>query len=149
MHKKSLFAVFVAVLLTSSHIVMAQPGPGYGGRGGAPAATQKRPPPAPQRGPGVQRPPQRPKAYQPPRSTRPPAHYNHYKFSQHRRTPHGDIRPGFAVPGHYHHKQYVVADWRRHHLYAPPRGHHWVQVGGDYVLVAIASGIITQILMGY
>lgn len=35
-------------------------------------------------------------------------------------------------------------DWRRHHLRQPPRGYHWVQTDGDYVLVAITTGIILQ-----
>lgn len=30
---------------------------------------------------------------------------------------------------------------------APPCGYHWVQTGSDYVLVAIATGIIFQILI--
>ena len=30
-------------------------------------------------------------------------------------------------------------------LYAPPRGQHWVQVGSDYVLVAIATGLIVNL----
>ena len=42
---------------------------------------------------------------------------------------------------------YVVDDWRGHRLSAPSRGYHWVQTGGDYVLVATATGIITQILL--
>mgnify|MGYP003520550862 CR=1 FL=1 len=29
----------------------------------------------------------------------------------------------------------------------PPRGYHWVQTGGDYVLVAIATGIILQLIL--
>jgi Ni/Co efflux regulator RcnB len=41
----------------------------------------------------------------------------------------------------------VVDDWRAHHLSAPPRGYHWVQTGADYVLVAIATGIILQLLL--
>jgi Ni/Co efflux regulator RcnB len=40
-----------------------------------------------------------------------------------------------------------VNDWRSHRLSAPPRGYQWVQVGGDYVLVAIATGIIAQLLL--
>ena len=32
---------------------------------------------------------------------------------------------------------------------APPRGYHWVQNGPDYVLVAIATGIIAQILLNH
>ena len=42
---------------------------------------------------------------------------------------------------------YVGDDWRGHRLSAPPRGYHWVQTGGDYVLVVIATGIVVQILL--
>lgn len=48
----------------------------------------------------------------------------------------------------YRNRGYVVDDWRGHHLHAPPRGYYWVQTGADYVLVAIATGIIAQILLG-
>ena len=44
---------------------------------------------------------------------------------------------------------YVVDDWRGHHLSAPPRGYHWVQTGSDYVLVAIATGVILQLLLSH
>ena len=56
-------------------------------------------------------------------------------------------RRGDRVPPQYRSSQYVVDNWRDHHLKAPPRGYHWVQVGGDYVLVAIATGIILQLLL--
>ncbi|MFZ7337204.1 RcnB family protein, partial [Comamonas jiangduensis] len=36
---------------------------------------------------------------------------------------------------------------RGHRLHQPPRGYHWVQYGGDYMLVAIASGVITQLII--
>ena len=32
-------------------------------------------------------------------------------------------------------------------LYAPPRGQHLVQVGSDYVLVAIATGLIVNLIL--
>lgn len=54
---------------------------------------------------------------------------------------------GGRLPPEYHDRQYVVDDWRGHHLRQPPRGYHWVQVGGDYVLVAIATGIILSVLL--
>jgi Ni/Co efflux regulator RcnB len=54
---------------------------------------------------------------------------------------------GDRLPGEYRHRNYVVDDWRGHRLSAPPRGYHWVQAGGDYVLVAIATGVIMQILL--
>ena len=51
------------------------------------------------------------------------------------------------LPPAYRSHSYVVDDWRSHRLYAPPRGYQWVQAGGDYMLVAIATGIITAILL--
>jgi Ni/Co efflux regulator RcnB len=54
---------------------------------------------------------------------------------------------GDRLPAEYRYRSYVVDDWRNHHLSAPPRGYHWVQTGGDYVLVAIATGIILQLML--
>jgi Ni/Co efflux regulator RcnB len=54
---------------------------------------------------------------------------------------------GERLPAEYRHRQYVVDDWRGHRLSAPPRGYQWVQTGGDYVLVAIATGIIMQLFL--
>ena len=54
---------------------------------------------------------------------------------------------GGRLPTQYRNRGYVVDDWRGHRLSAPPRGYNWVQTGGDYVLVAIATGIIAQILL--
>ena len=62
--------------------------------------------------------------------------------------PDHNFRRGGRLPSEYRNRQYVVNDWRGHHLSAPPRGYNWVQTGGDYVLVAIATGIIAQILLG-
>lgn len=57
-------------------------------------------------------------------------------------------RRGGRLPGDYRDRQYVVDDWRGYNLQPPPRGYHWVGVGGDYMLVAITSGIIAQIITG-
>jgi Ni/Co efflux regulator RcnB len=54
---------------------------------------------------------------------------------------------GDRLPPQYRGRQYVVNDWRGHHLNAPPRGYQWVQNGGDYILVAIATGVILQLLL--
>lgn len=61
--------------------------------------------------------------------------------------PDHNFHRGGRLPAYYRSRQYVVNDWRGHHLSAPPRGYQWVQTGSDYVLVAIATGIITQILL--
>ena len=54
---------------------------------------------------------------------------------------------GGRLPAQYRSRGYVVDDWRGHHLSAPPRGYHWVQTGGDYVLAAIATGVILQLML--
>ena len=54
---------------------------------------------------------------------------------------------GGRLPAQYRSHHYVVNDWRGHRLSAPPRGYHWVQTGGDYVLIAVATGIIASILL--
>jgi len=54
---------------------------------------------------------------------------------------------GDRVPRQYWGPRYVVTDWRGHHLSEPPRGYHWVQVNGDYVLAAVATGIILDTLL--
>jgi Ni/Co efflux regulator RcnB len=46
-------------------------------------------------------------------------------------------------------QRYVVSDWSRRGLRAPPRGYRWVREdnnSGDYLLVAAATGLIAQIL---
>lgn len=62
--------------------------------------------------------------------------------------PNHSFQRGQRLPPEYRHSQYVVNDWRGHRLSAPPRGYHWVQTGGDYVLVAIPTGVILQIHLG-
>ena len=54
---------------------------------------------------------------------------------------------GSRLPPEYRSRQYVVDDWRGHRLSAPPRGYQWVQAGSDYLLVAIATGVIAQLLI--
>lgn len=56
---------------------------------------------------------------------------------------------GARMPAVYRTHHYVVDDWRLHRLTPPPRGYYWVQNGADYLLVAIATGVIAQIILGY
>lgn len=58
------------------------------------------------------------------------------------------IYSGGYIPHEYRAPRYVVHDWHARHLHAPPAGHHWVQTGDDYVLVAIATGLIASLLLG-
>ena len=58
-----------------------------------------------------------------------------------------DFRRGQRLPNDYRNHQYVVDNWRAHGLKSPGRGQHWVQVGGDYLLVTIATGVIASVLL--
>jgi Ni/Co efflux regulator RcnB len=62
--------------------------------------------------------------------------------------PRAEWRRGGHVPREYRGRNYVVGDWRSHRLQQPPRGYQWVGVGGDFVLAAIATGLIAQIIAG-
>jgi Ni/Co efflux regulator RcnB len=60
--------------------------------------------------------------------------------------PHSDWHKGDRLPAEYRDHNYVVDDWHERGLSAPPRGYHWVGVNGDYVLAAVATGVIANIL---
>jgi Ni/Co efflux regulator RcnB len=62
--------------------------------------------------------------------------------------PERDMHVGDRLPVPYRGKGYIVEDWRGHGLSAPPRGQHWVQTGGDYVLVVASTGKISAIALG-
>jgi len=59
------------------------------------------------------------------------------------------FRRGGHIPQQYRSRQYVVNDWRGHHLRAPARGQQWLQVGSDYALVAIATGVIASLIYSH
>ncbi|RMX03627.1 hypothetical protein D8I35_16625 [Corticibacter populi] len=61
--------------------------------------------------------------------------------------PQHNYRRGDRLPPDQRTRHAVVDNWRAYHLSAPPRGHQWVQVGSDFVLIAVASGIITQLVL--
>ncbi|MFL6711186.1 MAG: RcnB family protein [Massilia sp.] len=61
--------------------------------------------------------------------------------------PRHDLRRGQRLSPEYRDNRYVVNDWRARHLAPPPRGHHWVRAGNDYVLAAIATGVIAQVFL--
>jgi len=61
-------------------------------------------------------------------------------MSAHNRMTHHGWKSGQRLPSQWQHGHDV--DWRAHHLRQPPRGYHWVQTDGDYVLAAVATGVI-------
>ena len=59
----------------------------------------------------------------------------------------GWYHQGGYVPTEYRDGPYVVTDWRSQHLREPPRGYRYVRSdNGDFLLVAITTGVIASIL---
>lgn len=58
-----------------------------------------------------------------------------------------DFRRGHPMPRYYR-EHYRVDDWRGRGLYEPPRGEQWAYIDGNYVLMAVATGVITSIIVG-
>ena len=70
----------------------------------------------------------------------------------------GFYRPGFGggpphsyqfvrgqrLPPEY--RGYVVGDYARYHLRRPPRGYYWYRAGDDFVLAALGSGLIFEVI---
>lgn len=52
---------------------------------------------------------------------------------------------GQHLPHEYRGRGYYV-DYRAHHLRQPPRGYQWVRVNDDYMMVALATGLIASII---
>ena len=61
---------------------------------------------------------------------------------------HKGWKKGERVPVVYLERRYYVEDYRHHHLAPPPHGHRWIRTDdGKYVLIAVATGIIADILL--
>lgn len=58
-----------------------------------------------------------------------------------------DFRRGYAIPGPFRGDRYWVRDWHGYGLPSPPPGHQWRSIDGNYVLIAVATGVITSILL--
>lgn len=63
--------------------------------------------------------------------------------------PRHDYRKGDRLREEDHRNEYVVNDWRERHLHEPPHGYHWVRSGDDFVLAAIATGVIADIALNH
>ena len=55
---------------------------------------------------------------------------------------------GQTMPTYYRTSNYVVNDYGRYGLRAPPRGYQYVRSGNDVVLAAVAGGLITAVIAG-
>jgi Ni/Co efflux regulator RcnB len=64
-----------------------------------------------------------------------------------------DVRPGFVpwrrgayLPPQY--LSYALEDYWRFHLRRPPYGYEWVQVGSEFLLISIGTGLIFDVVEG-
>lgn len=61
---------------------------------------------------------------------------------------HRDYHRGERIEVVYLEPRYYVEDYHHHRLRQPPRGHRWVRTDdGRFILVAVATGIIADILL--
>jgi len=54
---------------------------------------------------------------------------------------------GQRLDARYRDNRYYVSDWRRHGLRAPPRGYRWQRVDDNYILAAVATGLIASVII--
>ena len=48
-----------------------------------------------------------------------------------------------------HYKPWMVNNWRQQRgLWAPPRGYYWMQYGNQFLLTAVATGVIAGVVNG-
>ncbi len=54
---------------------------------------------------------------------------------------------GQRLDARYRGNGYYVSDYRRYGLRAPPRGYRWHHVNDQYVLAAVATGLIASVII--
>ena len=77
-------------------------------------------------------------------------HHDRYDRRDDRRGEHRDNRRwerGQRLDARYRGNGYYVSDWRHRGLRAPPRGYRWQRVDNNYVLAAVATGLIASVII--
>ena len=74
--------------------------------------------------------------------------YGHAQRYRYAHAPRYVVRHDRWTRGHrYYGPNYVVRDYGYYRLRQPPRGYHWVRANNNYLLVAIATGVILDIAL--
>ena len=55
-------------------------------------------------------------------------------------------RAGDRLPQDYRARRYVIVKPAAYHLHRPPRGHQWVRVGPDALLIIVQTGIVVELV---
>jgi Ni/Co efflux regulator RcnB len=59
---------------------------------------------------------------------------------------HNDWHKGSRI-GHDDWNRGQHVDYNAHHLHRPPHGYEWRQVDGNFVLAAVATGVIASVIV--
>jgi len=80
-------------------------------------------------------------------------HHDDHHYDQGHRPPpphgyvhHDNWRKGYRMPPNDWNRGRRV-DYRSYHLAPPPRGYEWREVDGNYVMAAVATGIIASAIV--
>lgn len=74
-------------------------------------------------------------------------HYRHHE-RKHKGWKRKHYRRGERIEVVYVEPRYYVDDYHHHRLRRPPHGHRWIRTDdGKFILVAVATGIIADILL--
>lgn len=68
---------------------------------------------------------------------------------QHQPMPHESMGGGHSWHSgdRYNGSRNYVRNWNEYHLHRPPQGYEWVQDGSEFVLIAVATGVITDVIL--
>jgi Ni/Co efflux regulator RcnB len=72
-------------------------------------------------------------------------HHDNNHHDNHAYVRHDEWRKGYRMHQEDWNRGERV-DYRQYHLHAPPRGYEWRQVDGNYVLAAVATGVIASVI---
>jgi Ni/Co efflux regulator RcnB len=59
---------------------------------------------------------------------------------------HDEWKKGYHMKDEDWHRAQPV-DYRTYHLKSPPRGYEWRSVDGNYVLAAVATGVVASVIV--
>ena len=74
-------------------------------------------------------------------------HDDHHDNRMMNRRDHHDWRRGGRIERTDWDRGARINDWHRYHLSRPPRGYVWRRVDDNYVLAAVAGGLIASVIL--
>jgi Ni/Co efflux regulator RcnB len=73
-------------------------------------------------------------------------HHDNRNDNHHHYVHHSEWRKGQHIqPGDWNRGDHI--DYRQYHLHAPQRGYEWREVDGNFVMAAVATGVIASVVV--